>query len=163
MQAGLSSDQLLVELRVPCAGERDLCGGIFEGIEVAWTQLNLHSMDVFSKPVEFGSAWNGDDPGLLRQEPGQSQLAGGGPFLLSKASDQIDKCLVGFPVLLGEARNGVAEVCAVELCFFGDGAGEEALAQRTEGNEADSEFSSSVGGSPFPALSRRANTHSVVR
>src|SRR5215467_572673 len=92
--------------------------------------------DVFFQAMELGCAGNGNDPGLLRQQPGESDLRGSRLLLLSDGADQIDNRLIRFSVLRREARNDVAEIAFVELGVFADFAGEEAFAQRTEGNES---------------------------
>lgn len=55
--------------------------------------------------------------------------------------EEVDEDTVGPSCLrVREPGNRVAEVTAVELCVLVDGAGEEALAQRAERDEADAEF-----------------------
>ena len=58
----------------------------------------------------------------------------------ASASDQLPQSLIRFPIFLAEARDVAAEIGAVELRVRVDCAREKALAQRTEGNEADAEF-----------------------
>ena len=55
-------------------------------------------------------------------------------------AEQIDQGLVRLARLRREARDDVAEVAAVERRVLVDRAGEEALAERAEGDEADAEF-----------------------
>jgi len=50
--------------------------------------------------------------------------------------------LVGLSVLWGEAWDGVAETCSIELSVFLDRSGEKTLAKRTKWNKSDPEFSS---------------------
>ena len=62
-------------------------------------------------------------------------------FACRDLTEQIDQRLVGFARFRREARHDVAEVGGLSNCVFCvDGAGEEALAQRAEGDEADAEF-----------------------
>jgi hypothetical protein len=67
-------------------------------------------------------------------------------------AQQVDQRLVGFARFLREARHGVAEVGAVELRGLVHGAGQEALAERAEGHEADAEFFQQSAGSPLLGL-----------
>ena len=70
-----------------------------------------------------------------------SAIWAGVAFLRSSdASEQVDQRPVRLPGLRREAGDGVAEVGAVEGGVLVDLAGEVALAQRAEGNEADSEL-----------------------
>ena len=59
---------------------------------------------------------------------------------LRDPGEQLDQGLVRFACLRREARDGVAEVGAVEARVLVDRAGQEALAQRAEGHEADPEL-----------------------
>jgi len=59
---------------------------------------------------------------------------------LRKFGKQIDQGLIGFASFGREARDDVAEIVFIELGIFCDLAGEEAFAERAEGNEADAEF-----------------------
>ena len=77
----------------------------------------------------------------LRQQPGERDLRRDVHFLRRrKLAEQIDQRLVCPACLRGEARHDVAEIGAVERRILADRAGEKALAQRAEGDEANSEF-----------------------
>ena len=68
------------------------------------------------------------------------------------------------PAALGrEARDGVAEVRAVEGGRLVDLAGQEALAQRAEGHEPDARAPRASAGSPPPAPATTASTRSAAR
>jgi hypothetical protein len=54
--------------------------------------------------------------------------------------DEIDQGLVRLACFGREARDDIAKIAALELGFLVDGAREEALAQRAERDEADSEL-----------------------
>ena len=66
--------------------------------------------------------------------------AGVACFRCCDLAEQIDQRLVRLAGLRREARDGAAEVGAVERRVLVDLAGEEALAQRAERDEADPEF-----------------------
>ena len=77
----------------------------------------------------------------MGQDPGESELAGGGAFALGDGFQPFDQNHVLVEGLAGEAwvARG-AEVLRIELAGVLDLAGEEAAAQRRVGDEADAEF-----------------------
>ncbi len=82
----------------------------------------------------------GRDPRLLCEQPGEGDLRGRGFLLLREPGDHVDERLIGFAVFFAETRDDGAEIGAVELGGRVDLAGEEAFAERAEGNEADAEL-----------------------
>src|SRR6202035_1838879 len=96
--------------------------------------------DVLLQSMQLRGAGDRHDPGLLGKEPGECARGGRRVLALRDAREQIDQRLVRLPGLRREAGDGVAEVGAVEGGALVDLAGEEALAQRAEGNEADPEL-----------------------
>ena len=62
------------------------------------------------------------------------------PSSVLRIGDDIDERLIGFAIVFAEARDDGAEVGAVELRGCIDLAGEEAFAERAEGDEADAEL-----------------------
>ena len=78
--------------------------------------------------------------GFCASSQASAICAGVAFFCCAMLAEQVDQRLVRLAVLRREAGNDVAEVGAVELGVLVDLAGEEPLAQRTEGNEADAEF-----------------------
>src|SRR5436305_7454336 len=90
--------------------------------------------------MQLRRARDGDDPRLLRQEPGERNLSGRRLLLLPELAEQIDQSHIRFAILRREARDGVAEVGPVQLGVFVDPAREEALSQGTERHEADTEL-----------------------
>jgi hypothetical protein len=71
----------------------------------------------------------------------------------------IDEGQIRFPVLLGEARDDVAEVGRIERRLVIDLAREEAFAERTERHESDAEFASA--GSTSCSGSRHQSEYSL--
>src|SRR5580765_5148850 len=90
--------------------------------------------------MQLRRAGDGNNPGLLREQPSQRNLGGGHLFLFRKSRKQINEGLICFSIFRAKARDIVAEIGAVELRILVDCAREEALAQGTEGNESNSEF-----------------------
>src|SRR6185369_3718874 len=80
------------------------------------------------------------DPRLLREQPGEGDLSGRRLLAFCDCAKQIDQRLIRLASLWGEARDDVAEIGAIELRIFGDLAGEEALTERAEWNESDTEL-----------------------
>src|ERR1700745_878552 len=90
--------------------------------------------------MRLGGPGNGNNPWLLLQQPSQGNL-GGRHFLLRREfSYHFYQRLIRLSIFLAEARNIAAEIGSVEFRVFIDCAREEALAQRTERNKADSKF-----------------------
>jgi hypothetical protein len=88
--------------------------------------------------MQLRGARDRHDPGLPGEEPSERDLGGRRALALSDAPEQIDQRPVRLPGLRGE--DGVAEVGAIERGVLVDLAREVALAQRAEGNEADSQL-----------------------
>ena len=96
--------------------------------------------DVLLQAMQLRRPRDRHDPRLLGQEPGECDLGGRRVLPSGDAAEQFDQRLVRLPGLRREAGNGVAEVGAVEGGALVDLAGEVALAQRAERDEADAEF-----------------------
>ena len=109
-------------------------------MKVVRIQLDVCCCDVFLQPLELRRAGDRHDPRLLGEQPGDCDLCRRRTLPLCDAAEQIDECQVRFPRLGIEAGDGVAEVVAVERRAFVDLPGQEALAERAEGDEADSEL-----------------------
>jgi hypothetical protein len=62
------------------------------------------------------------------------------PACAGDAADQFDQGLVRLAGLHGKTSDRVAEIAAVEGSVLVDLPGQESLAQRTEGNDADAQF-----------------------
>lgn len=60
--------------------------------------------------MQLRGAWNGNNPGLLSQQPGDRNLSLCRILPFGDAAEQIDQRLVRLPRLGREARDGVAEV-----------------------------------------------------
>src|ERR1039458_926945 len=90
--------------------------------------------------MELCRAWDRHNPRLLGQQPGECHLGGCGLLRSPDAGQQINKGLIRLESLRREARQGAAEVGAVELRMFVDLAREEAPAQGTVRDQADSKF-----------------------
>ena len=110
--------------------------------------------------MQFRRAWDRNDPGLLRQQPGERDLGRRRILSLCDLAKQIDQRLIRFPSLRRKARNDVAEVGTVERRVLVDLSGEEAFAKRTEGNEADAEFLEQSVTLPLQAFSTTASIRS---
>src|SRR5436305_5293967 len=132
-------DHPLRALRVPVPLHRDLGRGAFDVAEIALGELDGGRRDVLLQAMQLRGAGDRHDPGLLGEEPGERDLGGRRALALRDAPEQVDQRPVRLPGLRGEAGDGVAEVGAVERGVLVDLAGEVALAQRAERNEADAE------------------------
>src|SRR5215831_20255343 len=90
--------------------------------------------------MQLGGARDWNNPWLLGKQPCQRDLSRRCLFPFCDLAEQIDHGLIRFPSVGRKARDDVAEVGTVELRVFVDRSCKEALTQRTEWNEADSEF-----------------------
>jgi hypothetical protein len=112
----------------------------FDLLEIFSGEFDVGGSEVFFQAVELGGTGDGNDPGLLGEEPGEGDLGAGGFFLVGDFAQGFDDVLVGFAGFGLKARDGVADVVAGEGGFLVDGAGEEAFAEGAEGDEADAEL-----------------------
>src|SRR6185295_4078102 len=133
-------DHSLRALGVPSPLHRDLGRGAIDVAEIALGELDGGRRDVLLQAMLLRGARYRHDPGLLGEEPSERDLGGRRALALSDAAEQIDQRPVRLPGLRGEAGDGVAEVGAVERGVLVDLAREEALAQRAEGNETNSQL-----------------------
>src|SRR5438445_8769901 len=90
--------------------------------------------------MQLRGAWDRNNPRLLRKQPSERDLSRCRLLPFCDAAEQINQGLIRLEGLRREAREGAAEVGAVELRAFVDLAREEALAQRAVRDEADPEF-----------------------
>jgi len=100
----------------------------------------LRRTDVLLDALEATGAGDRHDPPLLGEQPGQRDLPRGGALGRGEGSHVVDDRGVHVSVLRGEAGDGPADVSLGEGRGGVDGPGEEALAERTERDEADSEL-----------------------
>src|ERR1700746_1861344 len=90
--------------------------------------------------MELCCTRNGNDPWLLGEQPCERNLRRAWPFPLRDLVQQIHQSLICFQSLRREARQNASEVGAVELRVLLNLAGQESLAERAVGNEADSQL-----------------------
>ena len=143
-ETGMRGAQRPVICSAP-SGNRAPCTLIFEAALSISRRSSARQLDAARRcsPPADAASWCRDrhDPRLLRQQPGERDLGRRRASCVpADLPEQVDQRLVGLPRLRREARHDVAEVGAVELGVLVDLAGEEALAERAEGHEADAEF-----------------------
>ena len=107
-----------------------LRGGGVDVTEIVRRKFDGDRPDVLLQAMQLRGAWNRDDPRLLSEQPRQRDLGGCRLLPFCDAAEQIDQRLVRLEGLRREAREGAAEVGAVECRVLVDLAREEALAQR---------------------------------
>jgi len=118
----------------------DLGGGVFDVAQVGRGEFDGGGAEIFIEAMQLRRARDGNDPGFLREQPGERDLRGRGLLVLRDGLKQIHETLIGFAVLRRESRDGAAEILGIEFGVLVDLPGEEASAERAEGNESDSEF-----------------------
>jgi len=115
--------------------------GVLDLAVIIGRQVDLGGGDVLLESVQLRGARDRHDPWFLGEEPGERDLRGRRALPLCDVRQHVDEGEVGLPRLpVDEARDGVAEVAARELGVLVDLAGEEALAEWAEGDEADAEL-----------------------
>ncbi len=132
--------QFFQRFGIAVAEHLDGLGGGFDVAQVVGRQLDRGRADILLQAMQLGRARNGNDPGLLRQQPGERDLGRRRLFSRGDRGEKIDQRLIGLERLGREARQRAAEIVAAETGLPGDRAGEEPLAERAVGHEADPEF-----------------------
>src|SRR6185369_8032621 len=128
--------QSLQAFGVPGPLHRDFRGGAIDLTEIVRRQPERRGADVLVQAMKLRRARDGNDPRLLREQPRERDLSRRRLLPLSDLAKEIHQGLIRFPSLRRETRDDVAEVGTVERGVFVDLPREEALAQRTEGNES---------------------------
>src|ERR1700759_2306722 len=81
-------------------------------------------------PRQLGGPGDGDDPGLLRQQPGDRDLRRRRLLARGDLLEQVNQRLIRFHGLRREARKHGAEVVLFELGLLARRAGQDTLAER---------------------------------
>src|SRR5579864_1998906 len=131
---------LLNVFRIPSALHRNFRGGVFYFTQIVSRELDSSRANILVQPRQLGCARDRYNPRLLREQPRKRYLSGSRLLLLRDFAKQVNQRLIRFPSFRREAREGAAEVRAVEFCIFINLSRQEALTQRAVRNEADSEF-----------------------
>src|SRR5215475_12246566 len=102
--------------------------------------MNVEGTEVLLEPMTLRRSGNRYNPRLPRQQPGERDLGRGRVLEHSERLQPLDEYEVRLPVLLREPRHHIAKIGRLERRLVVDRAGQEALAERAEGHEADAEF-----------------------
>ena len=128
---------------VALADDLDARGGVVELRQLIRRKAEVGGGQVLLETVKLGRAGNRNVRRVLGEDPGERHLCGRRVVLVRVAADERDERFVGASVLLGEpgerCRVGPG-VAVTEGRVGGDGSGEETLAERAEGDEADAEL-----------------------
>ena len=116
---------------IPVALDLHAAGGPVEVGQVLRGELEVRGPEVLVQALEAPGSGDGGDPGPLREQPGQRDLAGGGLLALGKGSDEVDEGEVRLQGLAFESGQGGADVALTELGGGGDLTGQEATPERT--------------------------------
>jgi hypothetical protein len=100
-------------------------------VERVLLQRRGNRAEVFFEAIQFGPAGNGNDPGFLRQPPGQSGLRGRDFLLPGEFLNHSNQRSVGFAIFFVAPWPGMAKIRGVEFCILIDFAREKALAPPT--------------------------------
>ena len=117
----------------------------------------VSSADILFQATQFGGAWNGNDPGLLGQQPGERDLGRRGAYAGHRPSDR--RGPVGLPCLGRKARDEVAEIGFVELCVAAISPVRKPLPSGLNGTKPIPS-SSRVGRNPLQVRATTANIRS---
>jgi hypothetical protein len=144
----LATGHFLDMFGVASSLHRDLRGRGLDLAEVVGRQSDGGRSQVLVQAMQLRGTRDGDDPGLLGEQPGEGDLGWRRPLPARDAAEQVDQGLIRLQGLRREAGQRAAEVGAVEGRVHVDLAREEAPAQRAVGDEADAELFK--GGYHFP-------------
>jgi hypothetical protein len=92
---GSAVDHLLHRLGIALALHLHAAGGVVELGQVVRAELDLGGTEVLLETFEPAGAGDRDDPRLLREQPGQGDLAERDPLALRDLPDQVDQREVG--------------------------------------------------------------------
>ena len=106
-------------------------------MEIVERQFDRCCPDVLVQPMQLRRAWDGNNPRLLGQQPGERNLSRCGFLLFCEPAKQINQTLVRFSSLWREARDDVTEIAFIELRTCIDLARQEALAKRAKWDKPD--------------------------
>ena len=109
-------------------------------LQIVGGEINPRATEIFLEPVEFRGSWDRDDPGFLRQQPGERDLRRCRVLSFGKCSQPVHEGEIGLAILLRKTRHDVPEVVGIERGVRIDLAGEKSLAERTERDESDAQF-----------------------
>src|SRR2546425_9977413 len=130
----------LQRFRITCSLHIDLRRVQIDLTQIVGGELNCNCVDVLLQAMQFRCAGDGNNPGLLGQQPCKRNLSRRRVPPFCDLAQQINQGLVGLASLRCKAWNDIAEIRLVEGCVLVDLSCEEALPQRTEWNEADAQF-----------------------
>src|SRR6266700_7620405 len=109
-------------------------------MEIVGRESDDNGSDVLLQSLQLAGAWDGNDPRLLGQQPGERDLSRCCSLLFSDPGKQINDRPVGFARLRRIAREAAADINTGEGRVFVDLSREIAPAQRAVWDEADTEF-----------------------
>lgn len=92
---------------------------------------------VLLEAVDAFRSRNGRDAVSLREQPGQSDLRGRGPYLVGDLAYLVDDAQVAPEVVAGEPGVGATPVGGVHAVQGADATGEKTVSQRCIGNQSD--------------------------
>src|SRR5271156_3844179 len=125
----LPAHQLCVEWRIAGSFDLDRGRGVFEGTHVVRGQLDVRGSEILFQAGKPGGSWDGNNPRLLCEQPGECNLCRGRLLLFCERADYFDQSLVCFAIFRSKPGNSIAEVRAVELCVRIDRSRQEAFAE----------------------------------
>jgi hypothetical protein len=103
--------------RIPIPLHRDPGNRALDVAEVVVRQFDAGRPDVLFEAVQLRGTGDGDDPRLLREQPGERDLGARRSLLVRDLAEHLDQGLIRLAVLRGEARDGIAEVGASNDVF----------------------------------------------
>ena len=101
--------------------------------------MNAHCAEIFLQPFDALGAGDRDYVRPLRQQPGEAELRGSAAFLLGDCFDALHQLTVLGEIIAHEAGVTAARVALGQISEIGDGAGQQAAAERGVGDKGDAE------------------------
>jgi hypothetical protein len=82
----------------------DLCRSSFDLVQVFRGQFDIHRPDILFQTLHPPGVWDGDNPRLLRQQPGQGNLRQRRSLLFRHSVPPLDEGQVRFVIFRRETR-----------------------------------------------------------
>jgi hypothetical protein len=115
-------------------------------MKIVGGKVHCSRSDIFFEAIQLGRTWDGNDPWLMGKQPGKRDLSRCRFLPLCDLLKQIDQGMIRLAVLWVKAREGTAEIRAIERRSFVDLASQEAFPRGLYGTK------------PIPSSSRVGST-----
>jgi hypothetical protein len=110
-----------------------------DAVDIGRGQMHVERTEILLEPGNLLGAWDRDDVGSLRRQPGDRQLRRSAAFFLGDDLEAFDESTVLGEIVAHEARVATAGVAGVEMGEIGDDPGQQTAPERGVGDIGDAE------------------------